>query len=79
MSAVSLHVSGDIAKKVPKLTQSCCAQVWYPVSCSSDLIMQQLASNDAEGDEMWHAVMQLIDDDFRRVSDQVRAEAKLQQ
>jgi putative AlgH/UPF0301 family transcriptional regulator len=48
--------------------------VWYPVSCSTELLTVDVEPD--APDEMWHSVMELIDDDFRRVSRQVRAEAK---
>ena len=47
---------------------------WYPISCSSDLLMADVSAEDP--DAMWHSVMQLIDDDHRAVSDRVRSDAR---
>ena len=51
--------------------------VWYPVSCSSDLLTADV-SPDAP-DEMWCSIMELVDDDFRRTSEQVRIEGRRQE
>jgi putative transcriptional regulator len=56
-----------------QLQQECARRVWFAVSCSTDLLTQEV---EGAGEAMWHSVMDLIGEDFRKVSDEVRAEAK---
>ena len=49
---------------------------WFCVSCSPELLMTEAAKDDP--DAMWHAIMQLLDEDHRNVSNQVKADARFE-
>lgn len=52
-----------------QLASECRRNVWFPVSCSEDLLLQEV---DGDGRHVWHAVMELLGDDYKNVSDQVK-------
>ena len=58
-----------------QLEREIARRVWFPVSCSTDLLTTEVQGT---GHEMWHGLMEEIGDDFRRVSLEVKAGAERQ-
>eukprot|EP00892_Ulva_mutabilis_P006118 jgi/Ulvmu1/3879/UM018_0100.1 len=55
-----------------QLADECARNVWYPVSCSTSMLLPRMPKNNREGPELWHDIMELIGDDFKAVSQRMR-------
>ena len=43
-----------------QLTEECARNVWYPVSCSTSMLLPRMPKNNREGPNLWHDIMELV-------------------
>lgn len=43
-----------------QLADECARNVWYPVSCSTSLLLPRIPKNQKHSPDMWHDIMELI-------------------
>lgn len=58
-----------------QLADECKRNVWYPVSCSTSMLLPRMPKNNRDGPNLWHDIMELIGDDFKTVSQRMRKDA----